>query len=52
MLGLKISWQGVALVAVVVAAAVLVGLYGPAELALILAGLAGGLVPRAGAVSR
>jgi hypothetical protein len=49
---MQISWQAVALVALLVAGAVVAGLWGPLELATALAGLAAGLVPRFGMLGR
>jgi len=49
---MKISWQGVALVALLVAGAVVAGMWGPLELATGLLGLAAGLVPKFGALGR
>ena len=49
---MRISWQGVIVLGLVVAGAVVVGIYGPLEVATALAGLAAGLVPRFGALGK
>lgn len=46
----RISWPGVAMFGLAATAAVLVALFGPADIAKVLAGVAGGLLVRVGAV--
>ncbi len=46
----RISWQGALVVVALIAAGVLVALFGPLEIATAIWGVAAGLIPRFGAV--
>ena len=49
---MQISWQGVAVFALVVVGAVVAGVFGDPDVARILGGLAGGLLLRFGAIGK